>query len=106
MLVIFIMNFITFTKINTIIIKKKNSLNIKNKTKPDYKKLRLTDDYEYLSEEEKKTIINLNAFKEWIIKKEANINSELYRQYFNYQTPSALLNDLHNLKDNPLKIMC
>ena len=46
---------------------------------------------------------DLNAFKEWIIKKEANINSELFRQYFNYQTPSALFNDLHNLKENPLK---
>ena len=49
---------------------------------------------------------DLNAFKEWIIKKEANINSELFRQYFNYQTTSALFNNLHNLKDNPLKIMC
>ena len=83
--------------------KKINSLDTKNKTRLDYKKLRLTDDYEYLSEEEEKTIIDLNAFKKWIIKKEANINSELYRQYFNYQMPSALFNDLHNLKDNPLK---
>ena len=31
------------------------------------------------------------------------MNSELLRQYFNYQTPSALFDDLHNLKDNPLK---
>ena len=83
--------------------KKINSLDTENRTKLDYKKLRLTDDYEYLSEEEEKTITDLNAFKEWIIKKEANINSELFRQYVNYQTPSALFNDLHNLKDNPLK---
>ena len=86
--------------------KKINSLDTKNRTKLDYKKLRLSGDYEYLSEEEEKTIIDLNAFKEWIIKKEANINSELFRQYFNYQTTSALFNNLHNLKDNPLKIMC
>ena len=46
---------------------------------------------------------DLNAFKEWIIKKEANINSELFRQYFNYQTPSALFNDLYDLKDNLVK---
>ena len=31
------------------------------------------------------------------------MNSELFRQYFNYQIPSALFDDLHNLKDNPLK---
>ena len=84
--------------------KKINSLDTKNRTKLDYKKLRLSGDYEYLSEEEEKTIIDLNAFKEWIIKKEANINSELFKTYFNYQMPSALFNDLkHNLKDKPLK---
>ena len=101
MLEFFTIHFITFIKINTII---KNSLDTENRTKFDYKKLRLADDYEYPSEEEEeKTITDLNAFKEWIIKKEANINSELFRQYFNYQTPSALFNDLHNLKDNLLK---
>ena len=82
--------------------KKINSLDTENRTKLDYKKLRLTDDYEYLCEEVEKTIIDLNAFTEWIIKKEANINSELFRQCFNYQTPPALFNDLHNLKDNLL----
>ena len=41
------MNCITFTKINTI--KKINSLDTENKAKLDYKKLRLTDDYEYQS---------------------------------------------------------
>ena len=44
--------------------KKINSLDTENRTKLDYKKLRLTDDYEYLSEEEEKTITDLNAFKE------------------------------------------
>ena len=87
--------------------KKINSLDTENRTKLDFKKLRLTDDYEYPSEveeEEEKTITDLNAFKEWIIKKEANINSELFKTYFNYQMPSALFNDLkHNLKDKPLK---
>ena len=101
MLEFFTIHFITFIKINTII---KNSLDTENRKKFDYKKLRLADDYEYPSEEEEeKAITDLNAFKEWIIKKEANINSELFRQYFNYQTPSALFNDLHNLKDNLLK---
>ena len=80
-----------------------NSLDTKNRTKLDYKKLRLKYDYEYPSEEEEKAITDLNAFKEWIIKKKANINSELFRQNFSYQTPSVLFDDLHNLKDNPLK---
>ena len=101
MLEFFTIHFITFIKINTII---KNSLDTENRTKFDYKKLRLADDYEYPSEEEEETAItDLNAFKEWIIKKEASINSELFRQCSNYQTPSELFNDLHNLKDNPLK---
>ena len=101
MLEFFTIHFITFIKINTII---KNSLDTENRTKFDYKKLRLADDYEYPSEEEEETAItDLNAFKEWIIKKEASINSELFRQCSNYQTPSELFNDLHNLKDNLLK---
>ena len=54
--------------------KKINSLDTKNRTKLDYKKLRLTDDYEYLPEEEKektqeKRITAANEFNEWIIKK-------------------------------------
>ena len=53
--------------------KKINSLDTENRTKLDYKKLRLNNNYEYPSEEEeKKTITDLNAFKEWIIKKETN----------------------------------
>ena len=62
--------------------KKINSLDTKNTKKFDYKKLRLTDDYLYLSEEEQeeiheKTITDANAFNEWFIKKEADINSYL-----------------------------
>ena len=44
------MNCITRTKINTA--KKINSLDTKNRQKLDYKKLRLSDDYQYPSEEE------------------------------------------------------
>ena len=46
---IFIMNCITFTKINTI---KINSLSTKNRIKLDYKKLKLADNYDYPSDEE------------------------------------------------------
>ena len=45
------MNCITFTKINTI---KINSLSTKNRTKLDYKKLKLADNYDYPSDEEQK----------------------------------------------------
>ena len=44
------MNCITRSKINTA--KKINSLDTKNRQKLDYKKLRLSDDYQYPSEEE------------------------------------------------------
>ena len=52
MLEIFVMNCMTFTKVNTT--KKINSLDAKNKKKLDYKKLRLSDNYLYSSEEEGK----------------------------------------------------
>ena len=64
------MNCITRTKINTA--KKVNGLDTKNRQKLDYKKLRLSDDYQYLSEEEQekkqeekqeeKTISGMNKF--------------------------------------------
>ena len=50
MLRIFLMNCIIFTRINTM-----NGLNKKDAKKRDYKKLRLTDDYEYESEAIKKS---------------------------------------------------
>ena len=60
--------------------KKTNSLNAKNKKKLDYKKLRLSDNYLYSSEEEqekqdeKTTKADPNEFNEWINKKETEIN--------------------------------
>ena len=52
-----------------------NSLNTKNRIKLDYKKLRVTDDYQYPSEEEQeeKTITDANAFNEQINKEEKTI---------------------------------
>ena len=44
------MNCMTFTNVNTT--KKLNSLDAKNRKKLDYKKLRLSDNYQYSSEEE------------------------------------------------------
>ena len=79
------MNCITFTKINTI--KKINSLDTKNRIKLDYKKLRFADIYDYLSDEEQEkiqeeTITDANEFNEWIIKKEADINNDLFKKHF------------------------
>ena len=45
------MNYITFTKINTM---KKKSLNTKSKKYFCFEKLRLTDDYQYMSLKKKK----------------------------------------------------
>ena len=64
--------------------KKINSLNTKNRIKLDYKKLRLSDDYQYSSEEEEKkqeekTISDSNAFNEQINKEETCINTELFK---------------------------
>ena len=58
MLVIFIINCITLTKINTI--KKINGLDTKNRIKLDYKKLRLADIYDYPSDEEQEKITRRN----------------------------------------------
>ena len=71
-----------------------------------YKRLRLSDNYLYSSgeeeEEEKQEekTINLNKFNESIIKEGIDIkNMELFKNYFYYQTPSALLKDLYKTND-------
>ena len=82
--------------------KKINSLSTKNRTKLNYKKLRLSDNYQYSSEEDQKEeqekqdekTIHANEFNESIIKEETDTNKELFKKYFYYQTPSALLKDL------------
>ena len=71
--------------------KQLNSLGTKNRKKLDYKKLRLA---EYLPEEEKEkiqeeTITDANEFNKWNIKKEADINSNLFMEHFNFQNPHA-----------------
>ena len=100
MLVIFIINCITFTKINTI--KKINSLDTKNRIKLDYKKLRLPDDYDYLSDEEQEenTITDTNAFNEHINKEETGINTGLFKKHFKFQGPSDMLKSLYKANTN------
>ena len=40
---------------------------------------------------------------EFIIKKEAEINRELFKEYFKYQNPSDMLKDLYKLNDKTKK---
>ena len=73
-----------------------NSLDTKNRIKLDYKKLRLADYYDYPSEEEQEeTITDPNAFNKQINKEEININTELFKKYFNFQRPSNMLKFLY-----------
>ena len=87
--------------------KKLNSLSTKNRIKLDYKKLRLSDDYLYSSEEEqeeqkkifpiksddktkqqtskKPTKDDLIALNKRIIDEEIDINEELFKKYFKIQ---------------------
>ena len=50
-------------------------------------------------EEEEETITDANKFNEWVNKQETKINKELFKNYFSFQTPSALLKDLYKTND-------
>ena len=65
----------TFTNVNTT--KKINSLDAKNRKKLDYKKLRLSDNYQYSSEEEEEQKPTKDDYKtliKQIIDEETDIN--------------------------------
>ena len=69
------MNCMTFTNVNTT--KKINSLDAKNRKKLDYKKLRLSDNYQYSSEEEEEQKPTKDDYKTLIkqnIDEETDIN--------------------------------
>ena len=75
----------------------------KNKKKFVYKKLRLSDNYQYSSEEEQEKqdekTNNLNEFNEQIIKKEADIGKELFKNHFGFRRPSDMFKLLCTTKD-------
>ena len=86
--------------------KEKDGLNTKNKKAFYLEKLRLTDDYQYESEEEKEekeqqtskkeppkkpAKDDVSNFNEWVNKKEANINNELFQRHFKFERPSDML---------------
>ena len=76
----------------------KDGLNARNKKKIDYKKVRLTDDYRYESEEKeqqtskkpdkkelrkKSAKDNLRKFNEWVNKKGRGLRRKLFKRRFN-----------------------
>ena len=87
--------------------KKINSLSTKNRIKLNYKKLRLSDNYQYSSEEDQKEeqekqdekTIDANEFNEQINKKKTDINRELFMKHFKIQRPSDTFKLLYETKD-------
>ena len=98
----------TFTEVNTT--KKIDRLSAKYKKMFDYKELRLSDNYLYSSEEEQEEkqkeqekqdekTTDLNEFNGQINMKEPDINKEIFKNYFFFQTPSELLKNLCKTND-------
>ena len=52
-----------------------------------------------LKKKKKKKILNVYKFNEWVNKQETSINKKLFKNYFSFQTPSALLKELHKTDD-------
>ena len=82
----------------------------KIRKKFDYKKLSLSDNYLYLSEEEQEEqkegqkkqdekTTDPNEFNEQIIKKETDISKELFKNHFGFQRPSDMFKFLYTTKD-------
>ena len=94
-------------------------MDTENKKKFDYKKLRLTDDYQYSFKEEeqktskkfnkkespkKRTKTDLDELNEQIIKEETEINEEIFKNHFKFQKLIAMFKNLYN-KTTKIKIM-
>ena len=47
----------------------------------------------------KKKTFNTYKFNEWVNKQETSINKKLFKNYFSFQTPSALLKELYKTND-------
>ena len=91
-----------------------NSLNTRDTKIFNYKKLRLTGGYQYESEEEKEQTskksnkkeppkkpikTDVRELNEFITKKETGMNRELFKIYFNFQMPTAILKALYTFND-------
>ena len=53
----------------------------------------------------KTTKVDVKEFNELIIKKEKDIDKEIFKKYLGFQTPSILLKNLYNLNDEVKKTM-
>ena len=98
------MNCMTFTNVNTT--KKIDRLSAKSKIKLSYKELRLSDEYQYSSEEEKEkheeqepTKDDYKTLIKQIIDEEIDINDDLFNKYFKFQRPSDMLMLLNKTND-------
>ena len=79
-----------------------NSLDTENRKKHNYKKLRLTDDYQYPPEKEtseKSTKTNFDELNEQSIKEETEINEEILKNHFGFQKPTNMLKALYGIDD-------
>ena len=74
-----------------------------NKKKSDYKKLRPSDNYQYLPEEEQEKqgekTTDPSEFNKRIIDEETDINKELFKEHFKFKRPSDMLMYLNKTKD-------
>ena len=102
MLVIFIINCMTFTGVNTTT--KIDSLSAKNKKKLDYKHLKISGDYQYSSDEEQEEQEEKQDKKPFDLEKtirmfDAHVNEEIFQKYFKLQKPSLMYKVLRTLND-------
>ena len=86
-------------------------MSTKNKKKIDYKQLRLSDNYQYSSEEEQekqeekqekqdRKLPDPNEVVEWMINKEdTHVNNEIFEKYFKIQRPSLMYKVLRRRND-------
>ena len=89
------MSCITFTRIKYS--EAKDGLNARERKNFNYKKLRLTDDYQCKFEEPAK--VDWRKFTELVNKKETGIDRELFKRHFNFQRPSGMLKTVYNTND-------
>ena len=91
--------------------KKIDKLSAKNKTKLNYKQLRLSDEYVYSSEEEqeeqeeqKPTKVDYKTLIKQITDEETDISDEIFKKYFKVKRPSDMLMFLNKTNDTEKKI--
>ena len=72
----------------------------KNEVFPLYYDKEYEEQMEFEKEEEEERIFDMNKFNKWVNKQETDINKELFKNHFFFQTPSSLLRYLYKTNDN------